>query len=69
MMQWSKFIILLFCVFFMQFYLAEFLSINMIRPDFITIFVLYTAIKFGRFYGVIAGFILGLLTDLAGEGS
>ena len=68
-MQWSKFIILLFCVFFMQFYLAEFLSINMIRPDFITIFVLYTAIKFGRFYGVIAGFILGLLTDLAGVGS
>ena len=69
MMQWSKFILLLFCVFFMQFYLAEFLSINMIRPDFITIFVLYKAIKFGRFYGVMAGFILGLLTDLAGVGS
>lgn len=34
-----------------------------------TIFVLYTAIKFGRFYGVIAGFILGFLTDLAGVGS
>ena len=60
---------MLLCVFFLQFYLAEFLSINMIRPDFMTIFILYTAIKFGRFYGVIAGFILGLFTDLAGVGS
>ncbi len=48
---------MLLCVFFLQFYLAELLSINMIRPDFMTIFILYTAIKFGRFYGVIAGFI------------
>ena len=34
-----------------------------------TIFILYTAIKLGRFYGVIAGFTLGFLTDLAGVGS
>ena len=68
-MQLNKFIFMLLCVFFLQFYLAEFLSINMIRPDFMTIFILYTAIKFGRFYGVIAGFTLGLLTDLTGVGS
>lgn len=68
-MQWNKFIILLIGVFFMQFYLAEFMSIRMIRPDFMTIFILYTAIKLGRFYGVIAGFTLGFLTDLAGVGS
>ncbi len=68
-MQLNKFIFMLLCVFFLQFYLAELLSINMIRPDFMTIFILYTAIKFGRFYGVISGFILGLFTDLAGVGS
>lgn len=68
-MQWNKFILTLLAVFFLQFYLSEFMSINMIRPDFMSIFILYTAIKFGRFYGVIAGFILGLLSDLAGVGS
>lgn len=68
-MQWNKYIFLLIGAFLLQFYLAELLSINMIRPDFMAIFVLYTAIKFGRFYGVITGFILGLLTDLAGVGS
>lgn len=68
-MQWNKFILTLLAVFFLQFYLSEFMSINMIRPDFMSIFILYTAIKFGRFYGVIAGFILGMLSDLAGVGS
>ena len=68
-MLWSNFLFTMFGVFFLQFFLSEFMSINMIRPDFMTIFVLYTAIKFGRFYGVIAGFTLGLLTDLAGVSS
>ncbi len=68
--MWSnKFVILLGVVFFLQFYLAESLSINMIRPDFISIFILYTAIKYGRLYGMIAGFSLGLLTDLVAVGS
>lgn len=68
-MKWSKFITILFIVFIIQFYLAEMMSINMIRPDFMSIFVLYIAIKYGRFYGVIAGFLLGLLTDLSAVGS
>ena len=59
----------MFGIFFIQFYLAEFLSINMIRPDFLTIFIIYTAIRYGRFYGVIAGFTLGILTDLVAVGS
>jgi len=65
----KKFILSLLGIFFLQFYLAEFLSINMIRPDFLTIFIIYTAIRYGRFYGVIAGFSLGILTDLVGVGS
>ncbi len=68
-MLWSNFLFTMFGVFFLQFFLSEFMSINMIRPDFMTIFVLYSAIKFGPFYGVIAGFTLGLLTDLAGVSS
>ncbi len=68
-MKWNKFILILAAVFLIQFYLAELMSIKMVRPDFMSIFILYTSIKYGRFYGVIAGFILGLLTDLSAVGS
>jgi len=68
-MKWIKFISLMVTVFIVQFYLAELMSIKMVRPDFISIFILYTSIKYGRFFGIIAGFTLGLLTDLSGVGS
>ncbi len=68
-MKWNKFIILLITVFLIQFYLAEVMSVKMVRPDFMSIFILYTSIRYGRFYGVISGFSLGLLSDLSAVGS
>ncbi|MBT3217099.1 MAG: rod shape-determining protein MreD [Candidatus Marinimicrobia bacterium] len=53
----------------LQFFFAEVMSINAIRPDFIMILVLYIGVTHGRFAGVIAGFIAGFLVDLAGVGS
>ena len=56
-------------LFLLQFLLSDFLSIKGIRPDFILIYILYTSIRYGNFYGVIVGFILGILVDLVGVGS
>lgn len=68
-MNIKKLILTLMGVFLLQFYLAEFLSINMIRPDFLSIFILYTAIRYGRFLGVLTGFLLGLVSDLLSVGT
>ncbi len=56
-------------VFLLQFFLAELLSIQTVRPDFLLIYVLYISIRRGSFVGVITGFILGMLADFAGVGS
>lgn len=63
-MKWIRLTAPLLSVFLLQFYLSEFLSIRTIRPDFLIIFIIYFSIKYGRFYGVLAGFTLGLLIDL-----
>tara|TARA_Y100001960_G_scaffold41679_1_gene40814 strand:+ start:1001 stop:1492 length:492 start_codon:yes stop_codon:yes gene_type:complete len=56
-------------VLLIQFFLVDFLSLNLIRPDFLVIFVLYIALYKGRFAGTIIGFSLGLLSNLFGVGS
>lgn len=53
----------------LQFVLSNPLSIRLIRPDFILIFILYIAVWEGRFWGVIVGFVFGLLVDFSGVGS
>ncbi len=52
-----------------QFILVDFLSLNLIRPDFLVIFILYIALYKGKFAGTLAGFTLGLLSNLFGVGS
>lgn len=53
-------------VFLLQFFTSDLLSIKGIRPDFVFIFILYNGIRNGSFSGVINGFLLGMVTDLAG---
>ncbi len=47
----------------------DFFEINNIRPDFLIILILYWSIKYGRTLGIISGFLIGLLADLAGSAS
>ncbi|MBT4150287.1 MAG: rod shape-determining protein MreD [Dehalococcoidales bacterium] len=58
-----------FCVFIIQFLLVDFLSINMIRPDFMVIFIFYFSLNNDGYKSILLGFILGLLCDLSGVGS
>ena len=58
-----------FVVFFVQFFLSEYLMIRGIRPDFLLIFLVYIAVRHGSMTGVICGFVIGLLEDLTGVGS
>ncbi|MBT3589483.1 MAG: rod shape-determining protein MreD [Candidatus Marinimicrobia bacterium] len=64
-----KFILPSLAIFFFQFLFSEILSISTIRPDFPIIYVMYIALRQGRFQGVIIGFILGIFIDLAGVSS
>lgn len=68
-MKWTSLLLPLGIVFLLQLFLTELLSINTVRPDFIIIFILYSAIKLGPFPAILMGFGLGLLVDMAGVGS
>tara|TARA_B110000116_G_scaffold46884_1_gene38959 strand:+ start:170 stop:655 length:486 start_codon:yes stop_codon:yes gene_type:complete len=56
-------------VFILQFSLVDFLSIKMIRPDFLVIFIFYFSLINGSYKGIVLGFSMGLLCDLTGVGS
>ena len=68
-MLWTKYVIPFFIVYIIQLWSVEFLSLSAIRPDFCVLLILYWSVRDGRFSGTIAGFIIGLLTDLSGTGS
>lgn len=65
----TRYIIQLIGVFLFQFLFSEVLTINTVRPDFPIIYIMYLSMNKGRFQGVIIGFFLGLLIDLAGTSS
>ena len=56
-------------VFLAQFFFFFFLSINLIRPDFLVIYVFYISLVYGKTTGIIIAFTIGLFSDLAGVGS
>ena len=56
-------------IFILQLLLVDFLSLNLIRPNFLVIYVLYISLYKGRLFASILGFSLGLLSDLFGVGS
>ena len=68
-MNWIKTLISIFIVLFGQFFLSGILEINTVRPDFPVIFIMYTAIRNGRFHGIVIGFFIGILVDLSGVSS
>ncbi|MDP6611972.1 MAG: rod shape-determining protein MreD [Candidatus Marinimicrobia bacterium] len=68
-MKWINVLLPAIGVFLAQFFLVDFLSLNMIRPDFLVVYVFYISLVFGKTPGVVTGFILGLLSDLSGVGS
>jgi len=68
-MKWTSILFPAIGVFMAQFLLVDFLSLNMIRPDFLVIYIFYISLVYGKTTGVFTGFLLGLLSDLSGVGS
>ena len=68
-MKWVSILFPAIGVFMFQFLLVDFLSLNMIRPDFIVVYVFYISLVYGKTTGIFTGFLLGLLSDLSGVGS
>ncbi len=68
-MKWTSILFPAIGVFMAQFLLVDFLSLNMIRPDFLVIYIFYISLVYGKTAGVFTGFLLGLLSDLSGVGS
>ncbi|MFC1481966.1 rod shape-determining protein MreD [Candidatus Neomarinimicrobiota bacterium] len=60
-------IISLVLVFLGQQYVAPLLQIGNIKPDFILIFLIFIAARYGRMTGIIIGFGAGLFQDLTGS--
>ena len=65
-MKWTNLIFNGLIVWIIQLIFADILSINDVRPDFIVLLVLYWAIKYGRFIGVVSGTLIGFIVDLSG---
>jgi len=68
-MKWTSILFSAIGVFMAQFLLVDFLSLNMIRPDFLVVYIFYISLVYGKTTGVFIGFLLGLLSDLSGVGS
>ena len=48
----------------MQIFLSNLLSIGSVRPDFLIIYVLYFAVNYGSFNGVLVGFSIGIIISI-----
>lgn len=64
----KKYGLILFIVFFIQIFLSNLFSIRDVRPDFLIIYVLYMAVNFGSFKGVLIGFSVGIVASLFDSG-
>jgi len=64
----KKYSLVLIVVFLVQLLLSNILSIGDIRPDFVIIFIIYFAVNFGSFRGVIVGFGIGLIISYFDSG-
>jgi len=64
----KKYGVILIIAFLMQIFLSNLFSIRGVRPDFLIIFVLYFAVNFGSFKGVLAGFCVGIAASLFDSG-
>lgn len=53
--------------FLVQLYLADFITVGGIRPDFVLVFLVFVSARYGRTTGILVGFGTGLLQDLIGS--
>jgi len=56
--------LILIIAFLMQIFLSNLLSIGSVRPDFLIIYVLYFAVNYGSFNGVLVGFSIGIIISI-----
>ena len=64
----KKYGVIFIIAFLMQIFLSNLFSIRGVRPDFLIIFVLYFAVNFGSFKGVLAGFSVGIISGYFDSG-
>ncbi|MEE9169265.1 MAG: rod shape-determining protein MreD [bacterium] len=50
-------------VLILQHSFANFMAIYGVKPNFIVIYIVFLSIKFGRLFGCIAGFFMGIIED------
>ena len=60
----KKYGLIFIIVLLMQIFLSNLLSIGGVRPDFLIIFVLYFAVIYGSFKGVLSGFSIGIIISI-----
>lgn len=64
----KKYGLIFIIVLLIQIFLSNLLSVGNVRPDFLIIFVLYFAVIYGSFKGVLAGFSIGIITSIFDSG-
>jgi rod shape-determining protein MreD len=64
----KKYGLIFIIVLLMQVFLSNLLSIGGVRPDFLIIFVLYFAVIYGSFKGVLTGFSIGIIISIFDAG-
>lgn len=64
----KKYGLIFIIVLLMQIFLSNLLSVGGVRPDFLIIFVLYFAVIYGSFKGVLAGFGIGITASILDSG-
>jgi rod shape-determining protein MreD len=50
-----------------QIYVAHYMAIGAVRPDFVLVFLVFISARYGRTWGILAGFMAGLLQDATGS--
>ncbi|NQT96715.1 MAG: rod shape-determining protein MreD [Candidatus Marinimicrobia bacterium] len=66
MLNRKKYLISAVVVIILQLVIADLLTVRLVRPDFILIYILYISVWEGRLWGIIVGFVLGLFMDFVG---
>ena len=64
----KKYGLIFITVLLMQIFLSNLLTVGGVRPDFLIIFVLYFAITYGSFKGVLVGFSIGIIISIFDSG-
>jgi len=64
----KKYVLIFGVVFLVQIVLSNLLSIKGVRPDLLIIYVLYVAINYGSFKGVLSGFLIGIIASIFDSG-